>query len=171
MPSLPLNRIVARRQNQPTYRGNLCSVPFHGRERYTSDGKCVKCASTRDQQLQRTLSRFAVVRASKQRSRGQPGRFSQHDIEALFEKQHKQCLCGVRLTKTEKSCRINHIMPLSRGGTNWPHNLQLLCARCNDSKRDQTMQEWRPDLVRELTPDEIEPQYPETVSVLVKVRQ
>ena len=29
---------------------------------------------------------------------------------------------------------IDHVIPLSRGGTNWPANLRPACARCNNSK-------------------------------------
>jgi 5-methylcytosine-specific restriction endonuclease McrA len=32
--------------------------------------------------------------------------------------------------------------PLSRGGSNWPSNLQLLCKTCNSSKNNRTMEEW-----------------------------
>ncbi|MXX30642.1 MAG: HNH endonuclease [Gammaproteobacteria bacterium] len=34
-------------------------------------------------------------------------------------------------------------MPRSRGGTDHPDNLQLLCSHCNRSKGGRTMAEWR----------------------------
>lgn len=37
---------------------------------------------------------------------------------------------------------IDHKTPLSRGGSNWPGNIQLLCLPCNDSKGTKTMDEW-----------------------------
>jgi 5-methylcytosine-specific restriction endonuclease McrA len=32
---------------------------------------------------------------------------------------------------------------VSRGGSNWPANIQLLCAWCNRSKGAKLMEEWR----------------------------
>lgn len=38
---------------------------------------------------------------------------------------------------------VDHMLPRSRGGTDHPDNLQLLCSGCNRSKGDKTMAEWR----------------------------
>ena len=38
---------------------------------------------------------------------------------------------------------MDHMLPRSRGGTDHPDNLQLLCSGCNRSKGDKTMAEWR----------------------------
>ena len=38
---------------------------------------------------------------------------------------------------------VDHSLPRSRGGTDHPDNLQLLCSGCNRSKGDKTMAEWR----------------------------
>ena len=37
---------------------------------------------------------------------------------------------------------IDHILPRSKGGTDHPDNLQMLCAGCNRSKGGRTMAEW-----------------------------
>ena len=39
--------------------------------------------------------------------------------------------------------KVDHILPKSRGGTDHPDNLQLLCSGCNRSKGGKTMAEWR----------------------------
>lgn len=38
---------------------------------------------------------------------------------------------------------VDHILPKSRGGTDHPDNLQLLCSGCNRSKGNKTMAEWK----------------------------
>ena len=38
---------------------------------------------------------------------------------------------------------VDHMLPRSKGGTDHPDNLQLLCSGCNRSKGNSTMAEWR----------------------------
>ncbi len=47
-------------------------------------------------------------------------------------------LCGA--TKKQERLEVDHIVPRSKGGTNDPDNLQVLCASCNRGKsnRDDT---------------------------------
>ena len=40
-----------------------------------------------------------------------------------------------------RNMTIDHIMPRSRGGTDDPDNLQLLCGACNSTKSDRTQEE------------------------------
>ena len=42
-----------------------------------------------------------------------------------------------------KIMEVDHELPRSRGGTDHPNNLQLLCSHCNRSKGGRTMAEWR----------------------------
>lgn len=37
---------------------------------------------------------------------------------------------------------IDHVIPLSRGGTHWPSNIRPACLACNSSKRDRTLVEF-----------------------------
>jgi 5-methylcytosine-specific restriction endonuclease McrA len=68
-----------------------------------------------------------------------PGSHTADDVAALFKQQEATCLCGADLNL---GYHIDHIMPLARGGSDGPENLQLLCPPCNVSKGPKTMLEW-----------------------------
>lgn len=48
--------------------------------------------------------------------------------------------CGVKLAK--HTATIDHIIPLSRGGTDFKWNLVWCCKRCNLSKGSKLLSEW-----------------------------
>jgi 5-methylcytosine-specific restriction endonuclease McrA len=62
--------------------------------------------------------------------KGATGSHTQAEWEAIVAKQNGRCAdCGVtgRLTR-------DHVIPLSRGGSDFAFNIQGLCARCNSKK-------------------------------------
>lgn len=42
----------------------------------------------------------------------------------------------------EARLEIDHYIPVSRGGTNWPDNLRLACHGCNAEKGNKLVSEW-----------------------------
>lgn len=67
------------------------------------------------------------------RRRNAEGTFDHIDIDNLKELQRMRCaICSTSLWAA--GFHIDHKQPISKGGTNWPHNLQLLCPKCNLSK-------------------------------------
>lgn len=51
-------------------------------------------------------------------------------VERIWARDGRRCLsCG-----SEKRLTLDHIVPLSKGGTNRPDNLQTLCMPCNSKK-------------------------------------
>lgn len=54
------------------------------------------------------------------------------DIKALFKKYGYRCA----LCYCQENLTIDHIIPLTKGGTNDIPNLQILCLDCNLRKRD-----------------------------------
>lgn len=67
------------------------------------------------------------------RFRGAEGSHTGDDIKALYTKQCGRCVyCNVKLGD---SYHVDHIVPLIKGGSNWPSNLQLTCVKCNNTKR------------------------------------
>jgi 5-methylcytosine-specific restriction endonuclease McrA len=84
------------------------------------------------------------VRASNHRrlaqKRAAEGCFTPADTHEIRERQQDCCAaCAVPL---QGGGEIDHVVPLSRGGTNWPSNLQWLCRFCNRSKGPRTMDEF-----------------------------
>lgn len=84
------------------------------------------------------------VTAARQRRRAAlanaEGTHTAADIQAQYKRQHGRCYwCG---EKVGKSYHVDHVIPLSRGGTNWPDNLVIACPTCNTSKGAKLPHEW-----------------------------
>lgn len=63
---------------------------------------------------------------------------SKKKLIAVMQNSNSACVaCGFT-----QDLHVDHIVPLSRGGTNDLENLQMLCSRCNLSKGAKTMEEW-----------------------------
>ena len=71
---------------------------------------------------------------------GAPGSFSREDVQLKYQMQGGNCYyCGEPITEMH----MEHKIPLSRGGTNWPANICLSCKACNLSKHTKTSQEFK----------------------------
>lgn len=70
-----------------------------------------------------------------------PGNHTHEHIDILYIEQIGRCVyCGCRL---KNKYHVDHIIPVAQeGSTNWPSNLQLLCATCNTSKGVKTNEEF-----------------------------
>lgn len=74
----------------------------------------------------------ANVMNRRARKRGADGSYCAKDIREKMSA-HKG-KCAMCKTGIKKNFHVDHIIPLAIGGTNWPSNLQLLCANCNWEK-------------------------------------
>lgn len=69
------------------------------------------------------------------------GSVTQEFCNQLLEAQHYKCAyCGCDLT--DKNRNIDHIIPLSRGGTHTADNIHFVCVDCNMSKGNKLESEW-----------------------------
>lgn len=110
-----------------------------GRKHRAANIEAARERTKRWHHTNRDASRALVI-ARRAVKKGAEGRYTSADIDALLISQQNQCLCGASFSLTRHT--IDHIVPLSRGGSNWPSNLQLLCMPCNDSKGTKLMCEW-----------------------------
>lgn len=74
--------------------------------------------------------KLAQRHARLAREHGAEGRHTAEDVDRIASVQDHRCnMCACDLREVGQ--HIDHIIPLSRGGSNWPYNLQLLCGTCN----------------------------------------
>lgn len=73
------------------------------------------------------------------------GHFTIDDLITLYENQNGVCAyCGKAISmKRSNDTHLDHIRPISRGGSNWPDNLAFTCRKCNTSKGNKTVEEWK----------------------------
>lgn len=79
------------------------------------------------------------------RVRGAAGSSTEADIKHIYLTQKGKCATckkSIAPKQGRRQYHIDHIMPISKGGSNYPDNLQLLCPRCNLSKNDAHPDEW-----------------------------
>lgn len=79
------------------------------------------------------LERRAAMRQNRRaRKLNAGGTHTPEDICSILAYQQGKCACCV--TYIEGVYHVNHIEPLSKGGSNDRSNLQILCSSCNLSK-------------------------------------
>jgi CRISPR/Cas system Type II protein with McrA/HNH and RuvC-like nuclease domain len=83
--------------------------------------------------------------ATQAPTRSRPS-FNAKDKEHLYAAQKQKCNgCGAKLPI--RLLTVDHIKPFSKGGTEKPSNLQLLCNSCNSTKGDGTQAQLKKRLV------------------------
>jgi len=90
-------------------------------------------ARNRERHKKNPEEKRSYVRKRRAMIRGAEGRHNAKDIARLLEAQKHRCVyCPTDLRA--EGYEVDHIVALSRGGSNWPSNLQILCKPCNRSK-------------------------------------
>ena len=87
----------------------------------------------------------SVIRHTRRaRMRAAEGSYTHDDILRIYADQNEKCAyCGISIYwHIPNDIHIDHILPLARGGSNYPDNLACSCASCNLEKGDKTISEW-----------------------------
>ena len=114
---LPKTRQEAIEQNSKYFTGRPCKRG-HVSERYKS-GQCIECEKTYHQ------PKITVDKEKKRR------------VASEWYKKNKisqKNKCAICKSDISTSYHVDHIIPISKGGSNWPKNIQALCPPCNLSK-------------------------------------
>jgi 5-methylcytosine-specific restriction endonuclease McrA len=87
----------------------------------------------------------AKSRRERQRRNGAAGFCTEEQWQARVDLFGRRCyLCGCDWDALPgKKQTVEHVIPLSEGGTNWPANLRPACGYCNSSKGAKGMKPWR----------------------------
>jgi 5-methylcytosine-specific restriction endonuclease McrA len=122
--------IMQEKRSDPAY---IEAERARDRERYAADPLPYREKSKR---YAKENPEVAATHARNRRAmlKAADGTHAPEDVEAILKRQKYKCgECG---TSIRKSYHVDHIHPLSKGGSNWPHNLQCLCSTCNLQKSD-----------------------------------
>jgi len=79
----------------------------------------------------REVNRNGQVKSWAKRKAAE-GSHTTEEWVALKEQYHNHCLrCDKHQSELDRVLEQDHVIPLSRGGTNWITNIQPLCHECN----------------------------------------
>lgn len=77
------------------------------------------------------------LRLRRARKAGASGSYTENDLSEIISLQKNKCAyCRIEFS-LNRTRTLDHIIALSRGGSNDRRNLQFLCKSCNSSKRAQ----------------------------------
>lgn len=121
---------LAKGKNNPNYKHGMCGTKEYGRE----SGK---------QWREKNPDKVKVSR-SKRRAllKGAEGTHTPGDLKYIYDHQQGKCPCCKKYIPFDK-ITVDHIIPLTWGGSNYPSNIQLLCKSCNSSKGNHHNTDYR----------------------------
>jgi 5-methylcytosine-specific restriction endonuclease McrA len=92
------------------------------------------------------VKRAVYNQARRSRKRNAVGSYTPEELINLYKQQKGKCAnCKIKISDRKYSrnrYHADHVVPLSKGGTNYIQNIQLLCRECNLSKSALDPDEW-----------------------------
>lgn len=96
----------------------------------------------REKDLQRSI-RIGNQSSPRSRAKSGGGAYGIVNAEFVFERDNWICyICGVKVERAKyykpNRATVDHVMPLSKGGSHTYDNARCCCNRCNCSKHNKT---------------------------------
>lgn len=88
--------------------------------------------------------RMASWRNRDARLRNADGTHNADDVALILEEQN--FTCPYCLSDLSEGYHVDHYVPLAKGGSNWPDNLQCLCPTCNTRKGAKEPDVWHAEI-------------------------
>jgi 5-methylcytosine-specific restriction endonuclease McrA len=141
---LPKSREIALYLGEKFYYdGVACEQKGHLCKRITKSGICVECVKNYGSWYRQEYKEEYRAHNQNRRARVKQvgGTFTAKDISDLHTEQDGYCNGCWELLEI-LGYHVDHVIPISKGGSNWPDNLQLLCPTCNLEKSAKMPEEW-----------------------------
>lgn len=139
------------RENTERARATIKKHYQENKEAYReSNRRWVKANPDKNKEVQRSFTerkparRREISREYQHRRRAilnnTEGTYTADDVKRILDEQEGRCLyCGITL---HDDYTIDHVIPLTKSGTNWPDNIAIACPSCNYSKNNHLLHEW-----------------------------
>jgi 5-methylcytosine-specific restriction endonuclease McrA len=139
-------------QQSAYHRANRDSITARKRAQYQENPEAARrrtaewraSNASRARELGREWAKTAYAKCPAKRKatnasrRGAEGVYTAADLVEIRKFQSGRCsyfsFCGADLADGE---HVDHVIAIANGGTNWPHNIQLTCPKCNLRKNSK----------------------------------
>lgn len=118
-----------QRKNDPEYKAYLAK---HSRLQYVRHPEKFKARIYSRRAKDPSVGKIAMS-VRRARERGSEGSFTRQEWKTLCARFANRCLCCGDHSSDSK-LTVDHVVPVSKGGSSYISNIQPLCLRCNTKK-------------------------------------